>query len=200
MPLVAQVSELIIAEFLYLNYESKTKPIYLYINTPGTMTADGKAVGFETEAFSIADTMKYVKAPVHTIIVGQAYGMGALLAAMGDKGQRSALPNASIMLHQPRSMARGQASDIAIKAREVLGNRRVAQEMMARACNKPVEEIARDCSRTKYLTPQEAVEYGLIDKVMEVGQPVSSAGGVLPAKAQAKPTFLEQLKAELAEG
>mmetsp|Transcript_38965 Transcript_38965/g.51386 ORF Transcript_38965/g.51386 Transcript_38965/m.51386 type:complete len:289 (+) Transcript_38965:124-990(+) len=167
MPLVPSVTELIVAEMLYLNYESKTKPLYLYINTPGTMTADGKAVGFETEAFAIADTMKYIDCPVHTIAVGQAFGAGALLLAMGDRGHRQCLPNASIMLHQPRSQARGQATDIAIKAREVLHNRKVAIDMLAKCTRKSTEEITRDCSRTMYLSPQEAVEYGLCDKVVE---------------------------------
>jgi ATP-dependent Clp endopeptidase proteolytic subunit ClpP len=119
MPLVPAVTELIIAELLYLNFESSTKPIYMYINTPGTSTPDGRSVGFETEAFAIADCMRYVKPPVYTIAVGQAFGTGAMLLSQGAKGNRAALPNASIMLHQPRSQARGQASDIAIKAREV---------------------------------------------------------------------------------
>ncbi|CAM9221304.1 unnamed protein product, partial [Ectocarpus fasciculatus] len=119
MPLVPAVTELIIAELLYLNYESASKPVYMYINTPGTSTPDGRAIGFETEAFAISDCMNYIKPPVYTIGVGQAFGLGAMLLASGEKGHRSALPNASIMLHQPRSMARGQASDIAIKAKEV---------------------------------------------------------------------------------
>lgn len=133
MPIVPAVTELIVAELLYLNYESSVTPVTLYINSPGTMTNDGRMVGFETEAFAIADTIKYIKPPVHTVCVGQAFGAAAMLLAMGEKGHRSCLPNASIMLHQPRSMARGQASDIAIKAREVMVNRKVQCEMIARA-------------------------------------------------------------------
>lgn len=166
MPLVPAVTELIIAELLYLNYESASKPVYMYVNTPGTSTPDGRAIGFETEAFAISDCMNYIKPPVYTIGVGQALGLGAMLLASGEKGHRSALPNASIMLHQPRSQARGQASDIAIKAREVMANRKTATQMLAEACGKPFDEVLEDSSRTFYLSPDEAVEYGLIDKVL----------------------------------
>lgn len=160
------VTELIIAELLYLNYESATSPVFMYINSSGTTSADGRSVGFETEAFAIADCMKYIRPPVHTICLGQAYGAAAMLLSQGSKGHRAALPNASIMLHQPRSMARGQASDIAIRAREVLANRRVTCSLIAKACGKDVESVMADASRTKYFSPQEAVEYGLIDKVL----------------------------------
>ena len=167
MPLVAAVTELVVAEFLYLNYESKTKEITMYLNTPGTNGPDGRSVGFETEAFAIADTMAYVKPRVSTVCVGQAYGAGAMLLSQGFKGGRFALPHSSIMLHQPRSMARGQASDIAIKAREVLTNRKATCDLLAKACDKTTEEVMADAGRTKYLSPEEAVKYGLIDEVGE---------------------------------
>lgn len=167
MPLVPAVTELIIAELLYLNYESTSDPITMYINSSGTTTADGQSVGFETEAFAIADVMKYVRPPVHTVALGQAFGAAAMLLAQGKRGQRYALPNATILLNQPRSMARGQASDIAIKAREVANNRRKTCELIAAACGKSVSTVMEDCSRVKYLQPHEAVEYGLIDKVIE---------------------------------
>jgi len=144
MPLVPAVTELVVAELLYLNYESPEKPVYMYINSPGTVAADGRSVGFETEAFAIADCMNYIKPPVQTICLGQAYGAAAMLLANGEKGSRFCLPNSSIMLHQPRSMARGQASDIAIKAREVLANRQVTNEMLAEACGKSVAEVEKD--------------------------------------------------------
>ncbi|OSX76348.1 hypothetical protein BU14_0196s0015 [Porphyra umbilicalis] len=183
MPLVAAVTELIIAEFLYLQYEDAEKPITLYINSTGTSSPDGQNVGFETEAFAIADTMSYVKPPVHTICVGQAFGMAAMLLASGEKGHRSALPNATIMLHQPRGSARGQAADIAIKAREVLHNRKQAFQIMADASGQPLEQVEADANRTKYLSPQEAKEYGLIDKVL-------TSEKDLPSKA---PSFLSAL-------
>ena len=186
MPMVPAVTELIVAELLYLNYESPTKPVTLYINSPGTINSQGQSVGFETEAFAIADCMRYIKPPVQTICVGQAFGAAAMLLAQGEKGKRFCLPNASIMLHQPRSQARGQASDIAIRAREVMSNRKVSCELMARACGRSVDEIMADASRTKYLQPDEAVEYGLIDKVLHnVGKDA--------AAAVAKPSFMDAL-------
>ena len=141
--------------------------MFMYINSSGTTNAQGQAVGFETEAFAIADCMKYIRPPVHTICLGQAYGAAAMLLSQGAKGHRVSLPNSSIMLHQPRSQARGQASDIAIKAKEVLANRRVTCSLIAKACGKSLETVLQDASRTKYLTPQEAVEYGMIDKVLK---------------------------------
>jgi len=167
MPLVPAVTELIIAELLYLNYESSDKPVFMYINSSGTTAANGQSVGFETEAFAIADCMKYIRPPVHTICVGQAYGAAAMLLSQGSKGNRVCLPNASIMLHQPRSQARGQASDIAIRAREVLANRKVTCSLIASACGKDVETVMEDASRTMYLSPQEAMEYGMIDRVLK---------------------------------
>eukprot|EP00968_Pinguiococcus_pyrenoidosus_P018546 scaffold1951_cov258-Pinguiococcus_pyrenoidosus.AAC.15 len=181
MPLVPAVTELIVAQLLYLNYEDARKPITLYINSPGTMTPDGRSAGFETEAFAIADTMNYIRPPIHTIAVGQAFGAAAMLLAQGKKGHRSALPNATIMLHQPRSRARGQASDIAIMAREVLSNRRITCELMATATGKTTEQVMADASRTRYLSPDEAIEYGLIDNVLQ------------PKDKKARPSFLDSL-------
>jgi len=166
MPLVPAVSELIIAELLYLNYEDKNKPISMYINSPGTVNAQGQSVGFETEAFAMADTMRFVSPPVHTISLGYSFGAAAMLLGMGKKGNRSALPNATIMLTQPKTMARGQATDIAIRAKETISNRKTMVELIAAACGKPVTTVQKDLSRNKYLQPDEAVEYGLIDKVL----------------------------------
>lgn len=182
MPLVPAVTELVIAELLYLNYEDNTKPITMYINSSGTTTANGQSVGFETEAFAIADVMKYVRPPVCTVALGQAFGAAAMLLSQGKRGRRFALPNATILLNQPRSQARGQASDIAIKAREVRDNRRTTCEMIAMGCGKPVNTVIEDCQRVKYLQPHEAVEYGLIDKVM-----------VNEASLPVKPSFISQL-------
>lgn len=167
MPLVPAVTELVIAELLYLNYESTSDPITMYINSSGTTTATGQAVGFETEAFAIADVMKYVRPPVHTVALGQAFGAAAMLLSQGKRGHRYALPNATILLNQPKSQARGQASDIAIKAREVIHNRKTTCDLIANACGKSSEEVMNDCSRVKYLQPDEAVDYGLIDKVID---------------------------------
>lgn len=183
MPLVPAVTELVIAELLYLNYEDNEKPITMYINSSGTTTPDGRSVGFETEAFAIADVMRYVRPPVCTVALGQAFGAAAMLLAQGKRGSRFALPNATILLNQPKSMARGQASDIAIKAREVQQNRRKTCELIAQGCGKPLNTVIEDCQRVKYLQPHEAVEYGLIDKVM-----------VNDSSLPVKPSFITQLE------
>jgi len=168
LPLVAQVSELIITELLYLQYDSTEKPVLMYINSPGTTTEDGQLVAAETEAFSIADTMDYIKSPVHTVLVGKAYGAAAMLLANGKKGERSALPYGTVMLHQPRGQqAQGQASDIAIKAREVISNRRTQLEIMSKATGVPIEKLSADTDRVLYLNAQQALEYGIVDKVVE---------------------------------
>lgn len=165
MPLVPSVTELIIAQLLYLNYQNE-KTITMYINSPGTNSPDGRAVSFDTEAFAIADCMMFIRPPIRTICVGQAFGTAAMLLSLGQKGNRFALPNASIMLNQPRSRARGQASDVAIKAKEILHNRRVTNELIAKACGKDMSVVEKDASRVRYFSPDEAVDYGLIDKVL----------------------------------
>lgn len=130
MPLVPSVTELVIAQLLYLNYQND-QTITIYLNSLGTNSPDGKAFSFDTEAFAIADTMQFIRPPVRTICVGQAYGTAAMILSLGQKGNRFALPNASIMLNQPRSRARGQATDVAIKAKEIVNNRRVTNEFLA---------------------------------------------------------------------
>ena len=168
MPINAAVTELIISELLFLQYDSSAKPILMYINSPGTTTEDGQPVGFDTEAFAIADTMNYVQAPVHTFLVGKAYGLAAMLLANGEKGQRSGLPYGTVMLHQPRGQRfQGQASDIAIRAREVLNNRQTALELMSLSTGVSVEKLAADTDRCLYLDALAAKEYGVIDKIVD---------------------------------
>ena len=160
------VTELIIAQLLYLEFDNPEKPIFFYINSTGTSWYSGDAIGFETEAFAICDTIKYVKPPVHTICIGQAMGTAAMILSAGTKGQRASLPNASIVLHQPRSGARGQATDIQIRAKEVLQNKRTMLEMLSLNTGRSPEQLAEDSDRMTYLTPKEALEYGLIDRVL----------------------------------
>eukprot|EP00293_Proteomonas_sulcata_P009633 CAMPEP_0184296282 /NCGR_PEP_ID=MMETSP1049-20130417/7266_1 /TAXON_ID=77928 /ORGANISM="Proteomonas sulcata, Strain CCMP704" /LENGTH=126 /DNA_ID=CAMNT_0026605435 /DNA_START=2044 /DNA_END=2424 /DNA_ORIENTATION=- len=111
--------------------------------------------------------MNYIKPPVHTICVGQAFGTCVMLLSSGEPTHRAALPNSTIMIHQPTSRARGQASDIAIKAKEVLYNRKQCFEIISETSGQPIEKVMKDASRTKYLTPEEAVEYGIIDKILK---------------------------------
>jgi ATP-dependent Clp protease protease subunit len=168
MPISASVAELIVSELLYLNYDGGGKPVIMYINSPGTTTEDGQPVGFETEAFAIADTMSYVEAPIQTVCVGKAYGLAAMLLACGDKGKRSSLPYGTVMLHQPRGWtAQGQASDIALKAKEMLHNRKTALDIMSKATGVSVDKLSADTDRCLYLDPQGAKEYGIIDKIVE---------------------------------
>jgi ATP-dependent Clp protease protease subunit len=167
MPLVPAVTELITAELLYLQYEDPEKPIRIYINSTGTSNYGGEPVGFETEAFAICDTMNYIKPPIHTICLGSAMGMAAMLLSAGTKGCRASLPNASIVLHQPKSYARGQATDIQIRAKEVLANKATMIDILSSNSGQTPEKIAKDMDRLLYMTPYEAKEYGLIDRVLE---------------------------------
>ncbi|HAG82997.1 MAG TPA: ATP-dependent Clp protease proteolytic subunit [Cyanobacteria bacterium UBA12227] len=170
LPLVPAVTELIVAQLLFLQYQDPDKPIKIYINSTGTSRYDGEPVGFETEAFAICDTMNYIKPPIHTICIGSAMGMAAMLLSAGSKGCRASLPNASIVLHQPKSYARGQATDIQIRAQEVLANKRTMIDILSRNTGQPPEKISKDMERMLYMTPQQAKDYGLIDRVLETNE------------------------------
>ncbi len=178
MPLVPAVTELIIAELLFLQYEDPEKPIKIYINSTGTSSYSGEPIGFETEAFAICDTIKYIKPPVHTICIGTAMGMAAMLLSAGTKGCRASLPNATIVLHQPKSYTRGQATDIQIRAKEVLANKATMVDILSRNTGQTPEKISKDMDRLFYITPQDAIAYGLIDRVLEAkeDQPKLPAG------------------------
>ena len=160
------VTELIIAQLLYLQFDNPEKPIYFYINSTGTSWYTGDAVGFETEAFAICDTLNYVRPPVHTICIGQAMGTAAVILSAGTKGQRAALPHASIVLHQPRSGAQGQATDIQIRAKEVIHNKQAMLEILSKNTGRTVDQLSKDSDRMSYLNPKEAVDYGIIDRVL----------------------------------
>ncbi|MEB3294591.1 MAG: ATP-dependent Clp protease proteolytic subunit [Synechococcales bacterium] len=161
------VTKLIIAQLLYLQFDDPEKPIFFYINSTGTSWYTGDAIGYETEAFAICDTMQYIKPPVHTICIGQAMGTAAMILASGTKGFRASLPHATIVLNQSRTGAQGQATDIQIRAKEVLANKTATLDILSKATGQPPEKIAKDTDRTFYLTPQDAKEYGLIDRVLE---------------------------------
>ena len=161
------VTELIIAQLLFLQFDDPDKPIYFYINSTGTSWYGGDAIGFETEAFAICDTINYVKPPVHTICIGQAMGTAAMILSAGSKGYRASLPHATIVLNQTKSGARGQATDIQIRAKEVLENRKTFLEILAKNTGQSTEKIQKDTDRMFYMTPETAKEYGLIDRVLE---------------------------------
>jgi ATP-dependent Clp protease protease subunit len=152
----------LVAQMLYLDSEDPTKPIYLYINSPG---------GSVTAGMAIYDTMQYIKAEVVTICVGLAASMGAFLLASGSPGKRLALPHARIMIHQPMGgTGRRQATDIDIEAKEILRIRQQLNEIMANRTGQTIERIEKDTDRDYFLSAEEAVAYGLIDKVVE-GRP-----------------------------
>ncbi|HOJ29233.1 MAG TPA: ATP-dependent Clp endopeptidase proteolytic subunit ClpP [Spirochaetota bacterium] len=152
------VASLVIAQLLFLEAEDPDKDIYVYINSPG---------GIVTSGLAIYDTMQYVKPDVATICLGQAASMASLLLAAGAPGKRSALPNSRIMIHQPMGGFQGQASDIAIHAKEILKIKSKLNEIYAIHTKQPIEKIEKDVDRDYFMDAQEAVEYGLIDKVIQ---------------------------------
>lgn len=152
------IANAIVAYLLYLDSDDQTKPIRLYINSPG---------GSVTAGMAIYDTMQYIKSEVITICMGLAASMGSFLLMAGTKGKRMALPHSRIMLHQPSGGTRGQATDIQIEAQEILRIRRQLNEIYAQRTGQPLEKIERDMDRDFFMSAQEAKEYGLIDKVIE---------------------------------
>ncbi len=147
----------IVAQMLFLEAEDPDKDIYLYINSPG---------GVVTAGMAIYDTMQYIKPDVCTICIGQAASMGSLLLTAGAKGKRFALPNARIMIHQPLGGARGQSTDVQIQARELLRTRELLNDILSQATGKSKDEIQADTERDNFMSAADAVEYGLIDKVI----------------------------------
>src|SRR5512147_707607 len=156
-PVTDDVSNVIIAQMLFLESENPDKDIFFYINSPGGMVSAGMA---------IYDTMQFVKPDVSTLCVGQAASMGSLLLAAGAKGKRYCLPNSRVMIHQPMGGFQGQASDIEIHAREILFLKDKLNQIMAKHTGQTVERIARDTDRDNFLSADEAREYGLVDRIL----------------------------------
>lgn len=157
-PISDEVSNLVIAQLLFLQSEDAKKDINLYINTPG---------GSVTAGLAIYDTMQFVKCNVSTYCVGQAASMGSVLLAAGAKGKRYALPNARIMIHQPWGGTQGQAADISIQAKEILRLRERLNKIMAHHTGKPLKEIEKDTDRDFFMSAHDAVEYHIVDEVFE---------------------------------
>ena len=154
----ATTSALVVAQLLYLEAQDPDKDIQFYINSPGGSVTDGMA---------IYDTMQYIKCDVSTICVGMAASMGAFLLSAGTKGKRLALPNAEIMIHQPSAGTQGQITDMAIHLKRLEVIKKRMNQILADNCGKSVEQVTADCERDNFMTAQEALEYGLIDKVIE---------------------------------
>jgi ATP-dependent Clp protease protease subunit len=153
-----EVSNLVIAQMLYLESEDPDKEIFFYLNSPGGLVSSGLA---------IYDTMQYIKPPVSTVCMGQAASMGALLLGSGEKGKRFALPHSRILIHQPLGGFQGQASDVGIQAKEILRLKEDLNKILTKHTGQPLEKIERDTDRDYFMTSDQAVEYGLIDAVIE---------------------------------
>ena len=156
-PITDEVANLLIAQLLFLQADNPEKDVYLYINCPGGAVYAGLAV---------YDTIQFMTAPVSTICMGMAASMGALLLTAGTKGKRSALPNSRIMIHQPSGGSQGTAADIEIQAKEILYARERLNNIIANHTGQSVERVAEDADRDRFMSPEEAVEYGLIDTII----------------------------------
>ncbi|MGA1736275.1 MAG: ATP-dependent Clp endopeptidase proteolytic subunit ClpP [Pseudomonadales bacterium] len=161
-PVDDHMANLIVAQMLFLESENPDKDVHLYINSPG---------GSVTAGLAIYDTMQFIRCDVLTMCVGHAASMGALLLAAGAPGKRFALPNARIMIHQPSGGSQGVASDIEIQAREILRMRTQLNEILANHTGQSMEQIAKDTDRDRWMTPDEAASYGLIDTVQRPRKP-----------------------------
>ncbi len=157
-PIEDDMANSIIAQLLFLDAQDSDKDIYMYINSPG---------GVVTSGLAIYDTMNFVKADVQTIVMGMAASMASVLASSGTKGKRFALPHSEVLIHQPSGGAQGQQTEIEIAAEEILKTRKLLTELLAKNSGQPIEKVTKDTERDNYLTAQEAVDYGLIDKIME---------------------------------
>ncbi|MBP3772302.1 MAG: ATP-dependent Clp endopeptidase proteolytic subunit ClpP [Treponema sp.] len=150
-------ADLVVAQILFLESENPDKDISIYINSPG---------GSVTAGLAIYDAMQYVKCDIQTICIGQAASMGAILLAGGTKGKRFALPSCRVMIHQPRGGVQGQESDIAIQAKEIIRLKKLSIKYLAEKCSKSEDEIAKDMERDFFMSAEEALAYGIVDKVM----------------------------------
>ena len=166
-PIDDLVSNVVVAQLLFLESENPDKDIHLYVNSPGGMVTAGLAV---------YDTMQFIKPDVSTMCVGQAASMGALLLAGGAKGKRHCLPHSRMMIHQPLGGFRGQASDIDIHAKEILRTRERLNAILASHTGQPIERIQADTDRDRFMEASEAREYGLVDEVLEAREPPAGSG------------------------
>jgi ATP-dependent Clp protease, protease subunit len=175
-PVNDDVANIIIAQMLFLQADNPERDIHLYINSPGGSVSAGLA---------IYDTMQFLKAPVETICMGMAASMGAFLLAAGTKGKRIALPHSRIMIHQPsQSGGGGTASDIEIQAKEIIYLRSKLNELMAKHTGQSIEQVEKDTDRDRFMSAEEAKEYGLIDIVIENSAEIAGANGVPAAAAK----------------
>jgi ATP-dependent Clp protease protease subunit len=169
MPLVPAVTELIVSELLYMQYTDPSKPCYIYLNSTGCSRADGEVVGFETEATAIYDTMKYIGNEIYTVGTGVAIGQACVLLSAGDKGKRFMTPHATAMLHQPRIPSTGQqqTTEVHIKWKEVLTQKKAMLNILSSTTGHSTKKIDEDIQRPLYMSAQDAIDYGIIDKIIQ---------------------------------
>ncbi|KAH6819070.1 ATP-dependent caseinolytic protease/crotonase family protein [Perilla frutescens var. frutescens] len=182
MPLVPAVTELVVAELMYLQWMDPKEPIYLYINSTGTTRDDGETVGMETEGFAIYDAMMQLKNEIHTVAVGAAIGQACLLLSAGSKGKRFMMPHAKAMIQQPRVPSSGlmPASDVLIRAKEVIINRDTLVKLLAKHTGNSEETVANLMKRPFYMDSTRAKEFGVIDKILWRGQEKIMADAAAP--------------------
>ncbi|CDN58494.1 ATP-dependent Clp protease, proteolytic subunit ClpP (plasmid) [Neorhizobium galegae bv. officinalis bv. officinalis str. HAMBI 1141] len=162
------VSALVCAQLLFLEAENPKRPIHLYINSPG---------GVVTSGLAMYDTMRYIRAPVHTLCMGTARSMGSFLLMSGEPGERTALPNASIHIHQPLGGFQGQASDVFIHAEEMRRTKHRMTRLYAEHCGRSYDEFERAMDRDRFMTAEEAVEWGLVDRILQVREDATDHAG-----------------------
>jgi ATP-dependent Clp protease protease subunit len=167
-PINDEAANVIMAQLIYLEYENPQKDVTIYINSPG---------GYISSGLAIYDTIQHIRSSVVTICIGEASSMAAIILAAGTKGKRFALPNSRIMLHQPQGYAKGQSSDIQIHAREIISTRDRLNDIVAKHTGKSVEEIKQKTDRDFYLTPEEALDFGIIDEVFKPRDKEAKASG-----------------------
>ncbi|NPA80664.1 MAG: ATP-dependent Clp endopeptidase proteolytic subunit ClpP [Thermotogae bacterium] len=167
-PIDDHVAGLVIAQMLYLETQDPEKDIYLYINSPG---------GQVTAGLAIYDTMQYIKPPVVTVGLGMAASMAAVLLAAGHPGKRLILPHSRVMIHQPWGGVQGQATDIEIEAREVARLKRMLNEILSKHTGQPLSKIEKDTDRNFYMSAEEAVKYGIVDRIVELRKHGAAKGG-----------------------
>jgi ATP-dependent Clp protease, protease subunit len=168
-PIDDTIANLVVAQLIYLAADDPDKEIQIYVNSPGGQVASG---------FAIYDTMQYIKAPVSTVAVGRAASFGTIVLMAGAKGRRFALPNARIHVHQPLISGRGisgQATDLEIHAREIIRIKQVLNELISKHTGQPLERVERDTDRDFYMSPEEAIEYGLIDGIIQTPELTATA-------------------------
>ena len=175
------VANIIVAQLLFLDAEDPERDVYLYVNSPGGGVYAGLA---------IYDTIQHMRAPVATFAVGIAASMAAVLVAAGEKGKRGALPNSRIMIHQPSGGSQGTASDIEIAAKEILYTRERLNEILAKHTGRSLEQVQDDVDRDRFMSPSQAVEYGLIDRVLE--GPVENGSSPKDSHAKLEPSESEE--------